>query len=161
MSKTLTLALAAAGVSALFMGAADATAGRGGKRQLPTYGAARLKPPSGASDTNARGVLEAKHTPATSRRGTERSWIHIKVNKLDKGDYTVWMDDPSDQDTSTADTGASFSTNRRGNGRAGFDTKGGGSLPFGAALTDLVGKTVEIHDASDNVVLTGTFPRLR
>ena len=172
MARKLTLGFAAACVAALFAGAVDASArgtttgrGNGGGTPAagtrPTYGSNRIRPPSGATDTDARGLVEAKDFPQT-RRASARSWLKITTAKLDRGTYSVWIDDPSTtSDTSTADTGATFTTNRAGVGRVGWDTARGGSLPFSATLADLAGKTIEIQDTSGNVVLTGSIPRTR
>ena len=145
-------AVAAAVVVSLGLGVA-AAAGKG----RPTHAKSQLSIPDGGPDANARGVVDWKHFPAVGAR-VERSWLRLRLGRLDGTDYTVWMDDPATVDVVDLVEVGTLTANGRGHVNSRTDTKHGDALPFGATLATLQGLAFEVRDADGAAVLVGSVP---
>jgi len=170
MSHMLRLAAVAGLALAVSIGSATAGSGRAAGR--PARGRSLLAPPEGGVDANAKGRVWFKHFPARGDR-LERSWVRFHLKHLDAGTtYTIWADDPSTPDDHTLvqvgdpllaqDDGDDDDQgeDNQGNINDKLDTDQGEDMPFLAALEDLQGGSVEIHDENGAVVLAGVFPTL-
>jgi hypothetical protein len=156
-----TAALAAVLVTTASALAAGRGRSSGGNAGRPAKGKTVLTAPEGALDLDALAKVDVKHFAARGKR-VERSWLRFKVRRLAPTTaYSLWIDDPTTPDDATlvqVPADATL-TNEDGNDLLRFDTKHGGTLPFGASLADLGGKTVEVRDAEGLAVfLTGTLP---
>ena len=126
----------------------------------PTAAKAALTIPVGGLDVDAKGAVDWKHFPAVGKRA-ERSWLRLRLGRLDGTDYTLWMDDPSTVETDLVQvTALTAAAGERDGNHLNFrlDTKRGDAMPFGATLDALVGKALEIRDAGGLAVLGGTVP---
>ena len=147
-------------VAVVTFGAGAALAGGKGK---PTAAKAALAIPTvpvAGPDTDAKGAVDWKHFPAVGKRA-ERSWLRLRLGRLDGTDYTLWMDDPSTVETDLVQVTALTATADDADGNHlnfRLDTKQGDPMPFGATLDALVGKALEIRDAGGLAVLGGTVP---
>jgi hypothetical protein len=115
-------------------------------------GAAKLSPPEDDDDSDARGrlVAAALDTP----RGA-REWIHLVAVRLDSDkEYGVWLIDGEDEDK----LGTLRPRGRFGVAFLVLDTRSGHDLPD--HLSELAGRTVEVRDSGDTVILEGEFPAL-
>lgn len=132
---------------------------QGEARGRPSRGTSALTPPAGAADADATGRADVKLFPAIGHRPA-RSWFRIFAAKLPaNASFTLWIDDPSTADPAVVQVGtATYASDAEGDLKIRFDTKRGDSLPFGATLTALAGKAVEIHDSGGHVVLAGQVP---
>jgi len=124
----------------------------------PLHGHADLVPPGGPVPPSPFGKIEAEFHPADGHHA-ETSKLKFDLHKLVAGhSYDLFADDPS---TLAADLVqfATFTANDHGDAKVEYDTHHGDPLPFGATLTDLGGKAVEVRDGT-TVVLAGEFPVL-
>jgi len=124
-----------------------------GKPQRATSDLASVDP---AVDLDARGRIDIKHFPAVGKRA-ERSWMRVKLGRLDGTDYTLWMDDPATPETDLVQVTA-FTANDDGAARVRFDTKHAETLPHGATLAALGGMALEVRDSGGMTVMTGSVP---
>ena len=169
-----TLRIAAVAGLALAVSIGSAAAGPGHAAGRPARGRSLLVPPEGGVDPNAKGRVWCKHFPARGDR-LERSWVRFHLKHLDAGTtYTIWADDPSTPDDHTLvqvgdpllaedDQGQDADDqgeDNQGNINDKLDSDQGEDMPFLAALEDLQGAAVEIHDENGAVVLAGAFPTL-
>lgn len=136
-------------------GAEGGTPGLGVAKGRPARGHADLAPPEGAADEDATGKVRVRHFGTVGKR-SERSWFRVQVANLEANtEYSVHASNPDGSGLTSIGT---ITTGDGGGGNLKFDTKKGGTLPFGAALADLAGGTIEVHDGAGVVVLAGTIP---
>lgn len=142
------------------IGLASAAAEADGvSRGRPTRVDADMVLVSPGPDADARGGVAVKFFPANARRA-ERSWLRMRMGKLDGTDYSLWMDDPATPETDLVQV-TTFVTHGRGNARLRFDTKHEETLPHGGTLETLKGMAFEIRDVTGAAVLNGTVPAVQ
>ena len=121
----------------------------------PARGHADLTPPDGAADEDASGKVKVRHFGTVGKR-SERSTLRVHVGNLEANtEYTVLANNPDGSGLASIGT---LTTSDGGGGSLKFDTRKGGELPFGAALADLAGGAIEVHDGAGVVVLQGNIP---
>ena len=120
-------------------------------RSLRARGREELAPPEGGA---ARAVVEARVTVSETRRVQSFTLRAVGLNPA-AGPFTVTALDVSGTHTPLG----SFTAGApMGAGRLSISTARGGSLPGGADW--LSGQALEVRDAQDEAVLTGSFPTL-
>jgi hypothetical protein len=155
----LTLGLAALAAAAVPADAKGPPPGRGGGQ--PARSRSDLAATEADADAACR--VDVKHFGDRGRR-EERSWLRFKLRSLEpNADYTIWIDDPStpEDPTLVQVPDVTVTTADEGDRNHRFDTKHGGSLPFGATLADLGGMAVEVRNADGVAVLTGSLPAVQ
>lgn len=114
-------------------------------------GKAPLVRPDQAPDEDAKGKVEIR-----SRDKDNRHRFKVEAEHLDGGPFHVFVEDAVDSGV-FVDAGAMESDDDEF--ELEFDTKDGDALPAGAATaSELIGRRVEIRDASDAVHLHGVVP---
>jgi hypothetical protein len=147
--------VAAAAAALLVSAAASAVlAAPAGK---PSSAKGPLAIPVAGPDADARGTIDWKFFPANGDRA-ERSWLRLRLGRLDGTAYTVWIDDPATPETDLVDATWALTAHGRGNLNDRLDTKAAETLPFGATLATLAGQAIEIRDVNGVAVLAGSIP---
>lgn len=126
-------------------------------REPVLRGRTNLTRPVDAEFPSSVGRIAVEVHPETDEQ-PEWSRLRIELRGLAPfAQYALFTDDPATADASLVQF-ATLTTDGRGRVRATYDTRKGGALPLDATPADLGGRPVEVRDAADVVVLSGSFP---